>query len=105
MNVTSSMATSIRRYPATEQRLDHLASPAGRTRARCLRKLVANGVAAAAMARVRTGEEKTFSAQPVRQDLGLDGWLATPTRPASSYFASSTRETPCTLGTLMSKQA
>jgi RHH-type rel operon transcriptional repressor/antitoxin RelB len=74
------MATSIRLDPAIEQRLDHLAAQTGRTKAYYLRELVANGLAdledyylaAATMERVRKGEEKVYSPQQVRKDLGLD---------------------------------
>lgn len=74
------MATSIRLDPATEQRLDHLAAQTGRTKAYYLRELVANGLddledyylAAATMERVRKGEEQVYSAEQVREDLGLD---------------------------------
>ena len=74
------MATSIRLAPETEQRLDYLATHTGRTKAYYLRELVANGLddledyylAAATMERVRKGEEKVYSAEQVRKDLGLD---------------------------------
>lgn len=73
------MATSIRLDPLIEQRLDHLASQTGRTKAYYLRELVANGLddledyylAAATAERVRKGEEKVHSAAQVRKDLGL----------------------------------
>ena len=74
------MATSIRLDTAVEQRLDHLAAKTGRTKAYYLRELIANGLAdledfylaAATVERVRKGEEKVYSAQQVRKDLGLD---------------------------------
>lgn len=74
------MATSIRLDPALEQRLDHLAAQTGRTKAYYLRELVASGLddmedfylASATMERVRKGEEKTYSAEQVRSELGLD---------------------------------
>jgi RHH-type rel operon transcriptional repressor/antitoxin RelB len=74
------MATSVRLDPAIEQRLDHLASVTGRTKAYYLRELVVNGLedledfylADATMERVRKGEETTLSASEVRKDLGLD---------------------------------
>ena len=74
------MATSVRLDPAIEQRLDHLASVTGRTKAYYLRELVVNGLedledfylADATMERVRKGEETTLSASELRNDLGLD---------------------------------
>ena len=74
------MATSVRLDPSIEQRLDHLASVTGRTKAYYLRELVVNGLedledfylADATMERVRKGEETTLSASELRNDLGLD---------------------------------
>ena len=74
------MATSIRLNPVIEQRLNHLAVQTGRTKAYYLRELVTNGLddledyylAAVTMERVRKGEEKVYSAEQVRDDLGLD---------------------------------
>ena len=74
------MATSVRLDPAIEQRLDHLASVTGRTKAYYLRELVVNGLedledfylADATMERVRKGEETTLSASEARNDLDLD---------------------------------
>ncbi len=74
------MATSIRLDSAIEQRLDQLAAQTGRTKAYYLRELVTNGLndledyylAATTMERVRKGEEKVYSAEQVRKDLGLD---------------------------------
>ena len=74
------MATLVRLDPAIEQRLDHLASVTGRTKAYYLRELVVNGLedledfylADATMERVRKGEETTLSASELRNDLGLD---------------------------------
>jgi RHH-type transcriptional regulator, rel operon repressor / antitoxin RelB len=74
------LPTSIRLNSADEQRLDHLAIQTGRTKAYYLRELIANGLddledyylAAATMERVRKGEEKVYSAEQVRKNLGLD---------------------------------
>ena len=74
------MATSIRLDPVTEQRLDRLAAQTGRTKAYYLRELVKNGLddledyylADATMERVRKGEEKVYSTEEIREDLGLD---------------------------------
>lgn len=73
------MATSIRLDPETEQRLDHLATQTGRTKAYYLRELVTKGLedledyylAAATMERVRKGEERVFTLEEVERDLGL----------------------------------
>ncbi|GAB4061972.1 type II toxin-antitoxin system RelB family antitoxin [Uliginosibacterium sediminicola] len=73
------MATSIRLDPATEQRLDYLASQTGRTKAFYLRELVARGLedledfylAAATMERVRKGEEPVMSLDDAERQLGL----------------------------------
>jgi RHH-type rel operon transcriptional repressor/antitoxin RelB len=74
------MATSIRLAPETEQRLDHLASQTGRTKAFYLRQIIENGIeemedyylAADVLERVRKGKEQGHSAADVRRDLGLD---------------------------------
>lgn len=74
------MATSIRLDPATEQRLDQLATRTGRTKAYYLRELVSRGLddledyylAAATLERVRKGEEQVYTSEQVRADLGLD---------------------------------
>ena len=73
------MPTSLRLDPAIEQRLDHLATATGRTKAYYLRELVAKGLddledyylADATMARVRAGTEHVFTLDEVEQDLGL----------------------------------
>ncbi|MHB1842527.1 MAG: type II toxin-antitoxin system RelB family antitoxin [Sulfobacillus sp.] len=74
------MPTSVRLDPVTEQRLDHLAALTGRTKAYYLRELVTQGLddledyylAASTMERVRKGEEKLYSAEQVRNDLGME---------------------------------
>ena len=74
------MPTSIRLESATERRLGRLAARTGRTKAYYLRELIARGLedledyyfAAATMERVRKGEERVYSAEEVRRDLGLD---------------------------------
>ena len=73
------MATSIRLHPTIEQRLDHLAAITGRTKAYYLRELVAKGLedledfylAAAAIERVRKGQERVYSLEEVERELGL----------------------------------
>jgi len=74
------MATSIRLDPTLEQRLNNLATQTGRSKAYYLRELVKNGLddledyylAAATLERVRKGDEKVYSGEEVRKELGLD---------------------------------
>lgn len=74
------MATSVRLAPETEQRLDFLASKTGRTKAYYIREMIERSIedmedyylAAATMERVRSGEERIYSSDEVRKDLGLD---------------------------------
>jgi RHH-type rel operon transcriptional repressor/antitoxin RelB len=74
------MATSVRLAPEIEKRLDFLASQTGRTKAFYLRQIIENGLddledyylAAEVLERVRKGEEKVYSADSVRRDLGLE---------------------------------
>ena len=73
------MATSIRLAPDVEQRLDFLASQTGRTKAFYLREIIERGIedmedyylAADVLERVRKGQEKVYTAEEVRQSLGL----------------------------------
>jgi RHH-type transcriptional regulator, rel operon repressor / antitoxin RelB len=74
------MPTSIRLAPETERRLDFLAERTGRTKAFYLREIIEHGLddvedrylAEEVLARVRAGEEKTFSVAETRAELGLD---------------------------------
>jgi RHH-type rel operon transcriptional repressor/antitoxin RelB len=74
------MATSVRLDPATEARLDRLASETGRTKAFYLRELIEQGLddledaylGAAAVERMRLGHERTYSLDEVVKELGLD---------------------------------
>ena len=74
------MATSIRLAPEIEQRLDHLASHTGRTKAYYLREIIEHGIeemedyylAADVLERVRKGQEQVHPATDVRKDLDLD---------------------------------
>jgi len=74
------MATSVRLAPEIEKRLDFLANQTGRTKAFYLRQIIENGLddledyylAAEVLERVRKGEEKVYSAESVRKDLGLE---------------------------------
>jgi RHH-type transcriptional regulator, rel operon repressor / antitoxin RelB len=77
---TPDMATSVRLAPEIEERLDFLANQTGRTKAFYLRQIIENGLddledyylAAEVLERVRKGEEKVYSAESVRKDLGLE---------------------------------
>ena len=77
------MATSIRLSSEVEQRLDFLASQTGRTKAFYLREIIERGLddmedyylAAEVVERVRKGQEKVYTADEVRQSLGLDDSL------------------------------
>ena len=74
------MATSIRLAPETEQRLDHLASYTGRTKAYYLREIIECGIeemedyylAAEISERVRKGIEPVYTEAEVRKSLALD---------------------------------
>lgn len=73
------MATSIRLDPVTEQRLNHLTTATGRTKAFYLRELVERGLedledyylAENTMQRVRQGQERIYSLDEVERELGL----------------------------------
>lgn len=73
------MATSIRLPPELEQRLDSLAARTGRTKAFYLRQAIEEHLedledyylASEVADRVRRGEEKTYSADQIRRELGL----------------------------------
>jgi RHH-type rel operon transcriptional repressor/antitoxin RelB len=74
------MATSVRLDPATEARQDRLASETGRTKAFYLRELIEQGLddledaylGAAAVERIRLGQERTYSLDELVAELGLD---------------------------------
>jgi RHH-type rel operon transcriptional repressor/antitoxin RelB len=74
------MATSIRLPEEVERRLNALAEKTGRTKAFYIREMIMNHIddledyylAADVVERLRKGQERTFTAREVRQDLGLD---------------------------------
>ncbi|MBK8755025.1 MAG: CopG family transcriptional regulator [Candidatus Competibacteraceae bacterium] len=74
------MTTSFILEPEIEQRLDALTARTGRTKAFYLREIIEQGLddiedyylASATLERVRKGEEKLYTAEEVRKDLGLD---------------------------------
>ncbi len=74
------VATSIRLAPEISNRLDRLAAKTGRTKAFYLREIIEGGIgemedyylAAETLERVRKGKERVYSADAVRNDLGLD---------------------------------
>ena len=74
------MPTSVRRDPASEERLDQLAQATGRSKAYYLRELIEAGIddledaymGAAVLERVRSGKEQTYSLNDVMEELGLD---------------------------------
>lgn len=78
------MPTTIRLNKETEERLDALAAKTGRTKAYYLREFIERGLedledyyaAEAAMERYRRGEERTYSLDEVRAELGLDDQAA-----------------------------
>lgn len=74
------MPASIPLESEIEARLDALAARTGRTRAFLLQELIANGLvdledyytAVEVSERIRRGEERTYTLDEIRRDLGLD---------------------------------
>jgi RHH-type transcriptional regulator, rel operon repressor / antitoxin RelB len=74
------MATPIRLPEEIERRLDALAEKTGRTKAFYIREMIMSHIdemedcylAAEVVERLRKGQERTFTAREMRQDLGLD---------------------------------
>ena len=75
------MATSIQLSAETEERLEFLVSETGLTKSSILQEIIERGLddvedyylAAQVLERVRSGQERVFSSDEVRRDLGLDG--------------------------------
>ncbi|QHD70621.1 ribbon-helix-helix protein, CopG family (plasmid) [Sphingobium yanoikuyae] len=73
------MATSVRLAPEIEQRLDHLASATGRTKAYYLREIIERGLedmediylSDKVLEDIRAGRETTSSLEDVEKRLGL----------------------------------
>jgi RHH-type rel operon transcriptional repressor/antitoxin RelB len=73
------MATSVRLAPDVEQRLDHLASVTGRTKAYYLREIIERGIedmediylSDKVLENIRAGRETTSSLDDVEKRLGL----------------------------------
>jgi RHH-type transcriptional regulator, rel operon repressor / antitoxin RelB len=74
------MPTSIRLPEDVERRLEAMAKKTGRTKAFYIREMILNHIdemedyylAANVVERIRKGQGRTFTAQEVRRDLGLD---------------------------------
>ena len=75
------MATTVQLSPEIEKRLDLLVSETGLTKSSILQEIIERGLddvedyylAAQVLERIRSGEERVFSSDEVRRDLGLDG--------------------------------
>ena len=74
------MAISLELEPALEQKLNALSATTGRAKADYLREAIARGLediedihlADAVMECLRTGEERTYTSDEVRRELGLE---------------------------------
>lgn len=74
------MPTSVRLPEEIERRLDAIAAKTGRTKAFYIREMILSHIdeiedyylAAEVVERLRKGQGRTFTAQEMRQDLGLD---------------------------------
>ena len=75
------MATTVQLSPEIEKRLDLLVSETGLTKSSILQEIIERGLddvedyylAAQVLERIRSGQERVFSSDEVRRDLGLDG--------------------------------
>ena len=74
------MTISIRLDPETEKRIAVLVTKTGRTKSSCLREIIERGIeemedyhlAVEILERVEKGEERVYSLEEVKADLGLD---------------------------------
>ena len=79
-NRNSTMPTSIRLSPETEDRLASIVEKTGRTKSFYIREMIERSIddvedyylAADIAERVHNGQEQVFTADEVRRDLGLD---------------------------------
>lgn len=75
------MSTEVELTPDIEQRLEALAARTGRSKREQLQDIIAQGVedmedyyqAAEVLTRVQHGQERVYSAEAVRRELGLEG--------------------------------
>lgn len=75
------MRTVVELTPDIEQRLEALAARTGRSKREQLQDIIAQGVedmedyyqAAEVLKRVQQGQERVYSAEAVRRELGLEG--------------------------------
>lgn len=75
------MSTVVELTPDIEQRLEALAARTGRSKREQLQDIIAQGVedmedyyqAAEALKHVQQGQERVYSAEAVRRELGLEG--------------------------------
>ena len=72
------MSTVVELTPDIEQRLEALAAHTGRSKREQLQDIIAQGVeddylSAEVLKRVQQGQERVYSAEAVRRELGLEG--------------------------------
>ncbi len=75
------MSTSVQLSVETEERLEFLVSETGLSKSSILQEIIERGLddvedyylAAQVLERIRSGQERVFSSDEVKRDLGLDG--------------------------------
>ena len=75
------MSTSVQLSVETEERLEFLVSETGLSKSSILQEIIERGLddvedyylAAQVLERIRSGQERVFSSDAVKRDLGLDG--------------------------------